>query len=146
MFKKPFNKEVGESRQCKKCGAEFYTFKPRYSCNVCINDAQRIIEKRKRAKYPKKQKYPFDTKTHEAGSRFCTIRTALSNAWKEYNKTGDKSIITQHYNKQLKEIEENGILKWILDRRDKETLSLKQAKSRKTIQKDYPNHHDYYEY
>ena len=146
MFKKPFNKVVGETRTCKHCAVEFHTFKPRYSCNACLNAKQKVIEQKKRALYKKKDNYPFSTRTHEAGARFCSIRTALSNAWKQYNKTGDKSVITAHYEKQLKEIEENGILKWILDRRDRETLQAKQSKSRKTIQKDYPNHHDYYEY
>jgi hypothetical protein len=37
-------------------------------------------------------------------------------------------------------------MKWILDRRDLETLNARTIKSRKTITKDYPNHHDYYEY
>ena len=37
-------------------------------------------------------------------------------------------------------------MKWINDRRDKETAEAKQIKSKKNIQRDYPNHHDYYEY
>ena len=146
MFKKPFNRTIGEERQCKVCDTTFHTFKPVYTCQPCQNKKQKVIEQRKRAKYKKKPKYPFDTKTNEAGNRFCRIHRELVIAWKQYKKTGDKSIITQHYDKQLKEIEDNGILKWILDRRDKETLEARQVKSRKTITKDYPNHHDYYEY
>ena len=146
LWNKKFDHTNGETRQCKECGISFHTMKPRYTCNACLNIKQKVIEQRKRAKYQKKAVYPFDTRTHAAGRRFCSIRTAISKAWKEYNKTGDRSIITQHYDKQLKEIEENGILKWILDRRDKETLQAKQMKSRKTITKDYPNTHDYYEY
>lgn len=146
MFKKPFNRTTGENRDCKECGASFHTFKPRWRCKQCLNKNQKVYEVRKRSKYPKKDNYPFNTRTHEAGSRFCSIRTALSNAWKEYHKTGNRDIITKHYDKQLKEIEENGIMKWILDRRDLETLNAKTIKSRKTIQRDYPNHHDYYEY
>ena len=38
------------------------------------------------------------------------------------------------------------LMKWINDRRDKETAEAKQSKSRKSITKDYPNTHDYYEY
>jgi len=146
MFKKPFNRTIGETRQCKECDVEFFTLKPVYTCKHCQNKKQKVIEQRKREKYEKKPKYPFDTKTNEAGNRFCRIHRELVIAWKQYRKTGDKSIITQHYDKQLKEIEENGILKWILDRRDKETLEARQVKSRKNITKDYPNHHDYYEY
>ena len=146
MFKKPFNRTIGEERQCKVCDTTFHTFKPVYTCQPCQNKKQKVIEQRKRAKYVKKAKYPFSNTTNEAGNRFCRIHRELVIAWKQYKKTGDKSIITQHYDKQLKEIEENGILKWILDRRDKETLEARQIKSRKTITKDYPNHHDYYEY
>jgi len=141
-----FNHANGETRICKECGVSFHTMKPRYSCNACLNIKQKIIEQKKRDKYEKKIKYPFDTKTNAATLRFNRIHGELSKAWKEYYKTGDKSIITAHYDKQLKEIEELGILKWILDRRDKETLQAKQMKSRKTITKDYPNTHDYYEY
>ena len=146
MFKKPFNRTIGEQRICKGCGVSFHTMKPRYSCNTCVNAKQKKYETIRRKKYPKKETYPFNNRTNEAGSRFCSIRTKLSNAWKEYKKTGDKSIITQHYDRQLKEIQENGILKWIIDRRDKETNEAKTIKSRKTITNDYPNHHDYYEY
>lgn len=146
MFKKPFNRTIGEERVCKLCGVSFHTFKPRYSCNACLNAKQKIVERKKRALYKKKDNYPFDTKTNEAGARFHRIQRDLRKAWIDFQKTGDRNIITQHYEKQLKEIEANGILKWILDRRDRETLQAKQSKSRKTIQKDYPNHHDYYEY
>ena len=146
MFKKPFNRTIGEQRICKKCGIDFHTFKPRYSCNACLNAAQKIIETKKRAKYEKKENYPFNTRTNDAGARFHRIQRELRKAWIEFEKTGDRDVITNHYNNQLKEIEGNGILKWILDRRDKETITTKQVKSKKNIQKDYPNHHDYYEY
>jgi hypothetical protein len=146
LWNRKFDHTNGEQRICKHCGVSFHTMKPRYSCNPCLNANQKVYEVIKRSKYPKKDNYPFNNRTNEAGARFCSIRTALSNAWKQYNKTGDRDVITQHYDKQLKEIEDNGILKWILDRRDKETAEARQIKSRKTITKDYPNHHDYYEY
>jgi len=146
LWNRKFDHVNGETRQCKGCDVTFHTMKPRYTCNKCVNAKQKKYETIRRNKYPKKDNYPFNNRTNEAGSRFCTIRTALSNAWKEYKKTGDKSYVNAHYDKQLKEIEANGILKWIVDRRDKETAEAKQIKSRKTITKDYPNHHDYYEY
>jgi hypothetical protein len=146
MFKKPFNRTIGEERQCKGCDIAFHTFKPVYTCQPCQNKKQKIVEQKKRALYQKKDNYPFDNRTNEAGSRFHRIQKELRKAWIEFQKTGDKSIITQHYDKQIKEIEENGIMKWIIDRRDKETLQAKQSKSKKNIQRDYPNHHDYYEY
>lgn len=146
MFKKPFNKQVGEERTCKGCGVSFYTYKPRYSCNACLNAKQKVIEQRKRAKYEKKARYPFDTTTNAAGSRFCSISRKLSIAWKQYRETGNRQPIKEHYDNQFKEIEENGILKWIIDRRDAETLSAKKVKSKDKIRKDYPNMHEYYEY
>ena len=146
LWNRKFDHKNGETRVCIQCGETYHTPKPINRCRTCVNAKQRIVEQVKRSKYKKKEQYPFDNKTNKASSRFCTIRTALSNAWKEYRETGDRSIITQHYEKQLKEIEELGILKWINDRRDKETADNKQSKSRINITKDYPNHHDYYEY
>ena len=146
MFKKPFNRTIGEERECKGCGISFYTFKPRYDCNACLNAKQRIIEERKRAKYKKKAHYPFDTKTNKAGARCCSITRKLNIAWKVYRETGNKQFIKEHYDNQFKEIEENGIMKWILDRRDAETLSAKKSKTISRTRKEYPNHHDYYEY
>ena len=145
MFKKPFNRKVGEERVCKHCGDTFHTKKPVWRCQKCVNAAQKIIEEKKRAKYPKKDRYPFDTRTPAADKRFLSIRTALSNAWKEYNKTGDRSIITAHYDKQLKEIKENGIMTWIFDRRDEETLKANKPKSRNMINNDLPDTRGYYE-
>ncbi len=146
LWKVKFDHENGEQRICKHCGVSFHTMKPRYSCNKCVNAKQKKYETIRREKYPKKDNYPFNNRTNEAGSRFCSIRTKLSNAWKEYKKTGDKSIITQHYDRQLKEIQENGILKWIIDRRDKETAESKQVKSKSVINKDTPDTRGHYEY
>ena len=141
-----FDHKNGETRQCKECGETFHAKKPVYTCQPCQNKKQKVVEQKKRAQYQKKDNYPFDNRTNEAGSRFHRIQRELRKAWIEFKKTGDKSIITQHYDKQIKEIEENGILKWIIDRRDAETNKAKIIKSKKTITKDYPNHHDYYEY
>ncbi len=150
MFKKPFNRKVGEERICKECNESFHTCKPIWKCKSCVNKAQKVIEEKKRAKYKKKDKYPFDNKGNEAGSRFCSIRTALSRAWKEYNKTGDKSVITAHYDKQLKEIKDNGIMEWILDRRTpearREMNPMGMARSKNMIRKDYPDTRGHYEY
>ena len=148
MFKKPFNKVTGEIRECKECGDEFHTLKPIWKCRLCVNKAQKIIEEAKRAKYAKKDKYPFNTRTNAADKRFNSIRTALSNAWKEYKKTGDKSYVIAHYEKQLKEIKENGIMEWILDRRTPAAKKDKSAflKTANMTKKEYPDTRGYYEY
>ena len=53
----------------------------------------------------------------------------------------------EYFKEKLDEILNDAVLmKWINDRRDKETAEAKQVKSKSNIQKDYPNHHDYYEY
>jgi hypothetical protein len=145
MFKKPFNKKIGETRQCKECNDSFHTLKPIWKCTKCINAAQKIIEQKKRAKYAKKDRYPFDTRTPAADRRFNNIRTRLSNAWKEYNRTGDKSAIIIHYDKQLKEIKENGIMEWIFDRRTPEAKRGMNHKSENMIKTDYPDTRGHYE-
>ena len=146
MFKKPFNRKVGETRECKTCGDTFHAKKPIWKCQTCVNAAQKIIETKKRAKYPKKDKYPFDTRTNAADKRFLSIRTRLSNAWKKYNQTGDKSYVNAHYEKQIKEIKENGIMQWIFDRRDEATLKANKPKSRNMTKTEYPDTRGHYEY
>jgi tRNA G26 N,N-dimethylase Trm1 len=148
MFKKPFNRSVGETRECKYCGNTFHAKKPIWKCQTCVNAAQKIIEQMKRAQYAKKDRYPFDTRTPAADKRFNSIRTALSNAWKEYNRTGDKSYVTNHYDKQIKEIKDNGIMEWILDRRTPEAKreNNPNLRSRNMIAKDLPDTRGHYEY
>jgi hypothetical protein len=152
MFKKPFNKVTGETRECKICKEQFHTLKPVWRCKPCIGKANfesaknkyppGIIPTGKWAGMKAKEKYPFDNRGSEASNRFCTIRTKLSNAWKEYRKTGDRNIITAHYDKQLQEIKDNGIMEWILDRR---ADSDKKEKSRNMIKKEYPDTRGHYE-
>jgi hypothetical protein len=156
MFKKPFNSKIGETRECKLCGESFHTLKPRWRCKKCVaktnfDNAKKkfgdtgLIPTGKWAGMPPKKPYPFDNRSSEASNRFCTIRTALSKAWKEYTKTGDKSIVIAHYDKQLKEIEENGIMHWIKDRRSDDMRKEVQVKSKKMIRNDYPDTRGYYE-
>jgi hypothetical protein len=152
MFKKPFNSKVGEQRECKVCKEQFYTFRPVWRCKACVAKSnfenakkkygEGIVPTGKWAGMKPKKPYPFNNRTSEANNRFNKIRTTLSNAWKEYNKTGDKSVIIAHYNKQLKEIEENGIMEWILDRR---ADSDKTERSRNMIRKEYPDTRGHYE-
>lgn len=158
LWKVKFNHTDGETRKCKLCGEDFHATKPVWRCKVCIGRVnfetaknkygEGLMPTGKWAGMAPKKPYPFDNKGNEANSRFCKIRTALSNAWKEYNKTGDKSVINKHYAKQLKEIEENGILEWILDRRaneDRPNNELK-TKSKRQTQIDWPDTRGHYEY
>jgi hypothetical protein len=115
--------------------------KPRWRCTNCINKAQKIIEAKKRARTPKKENYPFDNYTNEAFKRFCSIRTALRKAWIEFEKTGDRSIITAHYDKQLKEIKDNGIMQWILDKKDEVT----KPKTASMTKNEFPDTRGWYE-
>lgn len=135
-----FDHKNGETRICKTCSVSFHTIKPRHACNVCLNVKQKVIEQKKRNTYEKKVSYPYQTGNHNYNQRFYPLRAKLHKMkerieWQEYYKT------------KLDEIFNDVVLmKWINDRRDKETLEAKQSKSRKTITKDYPNTHDYYEY
>jgi hypothetical protein len=148
MFKKPFNRKVGEQRDCKECNTSFYTFKPTWRCQTCVNKKQKVIEEAKRLQYKKKDQYPFDNRTNEAGARFHRIQRELRKAWIEFEKTGDKSYVTNHYDKQLKEIQENGIMEWILDRRsvDAKKETNPTGRSKNLIDKDLPDTRGHYEY
>ena len=156
MFKKPFNRTIGEQRECKLCGESFHTLKPSWRCKKCVakvnfDDAKKkygdtgLIPTGKWAGMKPKEKYPFNNRNSEASNRFCTIRTKLSNAWKEYRKTGDRTIITKHYDNQLNEIKQNGILEWILDRRADSDKKESQVKSKNMIRNDYPDTRGHYE-
>jgi hypothetical protein len=145
LWKVKFNHKDGENRVCKLCGKTFHTMKPRYRCNACVNDKQKIIEAKKRNQYKKKAQYPFNNKTTEASNRFCRIRTQMSKAWKEFEKTGDKSIVIAHYDKQIKEINDNGIMEWILDRRDVTSKQASKPKTTNMTRKDYPDTRGHYE-
>ena len=145
LWSRKFDYKNGETRVCKVCGETYHTPKPINKCKKCVNDAQRPIEEAKRAKYKKKEQYPFNNRNGEASSRFCSIRTATSKVWREYRQTGDKSIITAHYDKQLKEIKDNGIMEWILDRRCIEAQKAKHVKTKGMIKKDYPDTRGHYE-
>ena len=140
LWKVKFDHKNGETRQCKECGASFHTPKPRWRCNACVNAKQKIAETSKRAKYEKKVPYPYCGDNHNYHQRFYPLRVKLHKMkvreeWKEY------------FKERLDEILEDAVLmKWIWDRRDKETAEAKQVKSKSNITKDYPNHHDYYDY
>jgi hypothetical protein len=146
MFKKPFNKKVGETRECKHCGNEFFTLKPIWKCTKCTNASQRIVEERKRAKRGKKEQYPFNNYTNEAGARFNKIQKELRKAWSEFENTGDKSYVIAHYDKQLEEIKGNGIWQWIWDRRDDVSKKEGKVKTANMTKKEYPDTRGYYEY
>lgn len=145
LWARKFDRKNGETRQCKGCGNQFHTMKPIWTCSKCVNESQKIRGAEYRQKIGKKQQYPFDNKGTESSNRFCRIRTGLSKAWKEYERTGDKGHVIAYYDKQLKEIHENGIWEWIWDRRDDATLKENKIKTRNRIQVDYPDTRNYYE-
>jgi hypothetical protein len=140
LWNTKFDHTNGETRECKECKETFHAKKPIWKCRKCVNASQKIIETKKRAKYQRKEPYPYQGPNHNYHSRFYPLRAKLHSIrvrqeWKEY------------FKERLDEILNDKVLmKWINDRRDKETAEARQVKSRKTITKDYPNTHDYYEY
>jgi hypothetical protein len=135
-----FDHKNGETRVCKGCNASFHTKKPRWRCNECLNAAQKVIETAKRAKYERKEPYPYQGPKHDYHTRFYPLRAKL-------HKMRVREEWQAYFKEKLNEIFNDAVLmKWINDRRDKETAETKQLKSKKSIQRDYPNHHDYYEY
>lgn len=145
LWNRKFDYKNGEDRICKDCNGAFYTKKPTLRCRICVNKKMREYVHANKP-YQRKEQYPFDNRGTEAANRFCRIRTATSKAWREFEKTGDKSAVVAHYNKQLKEIEENGILKWINDRRDERSKKESKIKSASVTRKDYPDTRGYHEY
>lgn len=140
LWKVKFDHKNGETRVCKECSASFYTKKPRHSCNTCLNIKQKVIEQNKRSKYERKQPYPYQGPNHDYHQRFYPLRVKL-------HKIKVRSEWQKYFKEKLDEILNDAVLmKWINDRRDKETAEAKQVKSKRNITKDYPNHHDYYEY
>lgn len=140
LWKVKFDHKNGEQRVCKGCGASFHTPKPRWRCNVCLNAAQKIIETNKRSKYERKEPYPYQGPNHDYHTRFYPLRVKL-------HKLKVREEWQAYFKEKLDEILNDAVLmKWINDRRDKETAEAKQIKSKKSIQRDYPNTHDYYEY
>lgn len=140
LWSRKFDYVNGETRQCKECDKEFHTIKPRYRCNACLNARQKITEQKKRARYEKKEPYPYQGEKHNYHSRFYPFRAKL-------HKMKVRSQWQEYFKERLDEILNDAVLmKWINDRRDKETAEAKKLKSKSNITKDYPNHHDYYEY
>jgi hypothetical protein len=105
-----------KERVCITCGNIFLPNKPLNNCSKCINEKARLnrIKYKEEGKIPQdKTPYPFCTKTNQAGARFNKIKRELNKAWNE-----GREAVKRHYDKQLKEAEELGILEWIYDRRD----------------------------
>jgi hypothetical protein len=119
-----------EDRICRYCGAEFHAIRAIWRCNACTIKLQKEVNDR--SKRAKKEHYPFDSKGGEAKGRFRRINRELS-------KCTTREERTEHYNKMFKEIEGNGIMQWILDRRDDETQRENQNKSIRRIRTEYPD-------
>lgn len=131
--KKRFDRVNGETRICNDCGNDFHTVVPKNRCGKCQYQIQKPYVKEK---FVKKPKYPLTPA--ESKKRWRKVKRELNNCW-------DSEERKAHYDKVLKEIEENGVLQWILDRRDKESLDVKRIKRQFTIKKEYPNTKDWYE-
>jgi hypothetical protein len=126
MIKKKLDLTV--ERICKVCGDTFMPHKPLLSCKKCTNEKARLgqKEKREREGFEKKKPYPYSTYSNQQVARFQRIQRELKEAWKM-----GREAVNMHYEKQLREIKQNGILDWIIDRRDAET-NVKQKGSGKT--------------
>lgn len=151
LWKVKFDHVNGEIRKCKECGEEYHATKPRWRCKKCVakvnfDNARKkysgdgLIPTGKWAGMKPKEKYPFDNRTSEANNRFAKIRARLREAWK-----GGREELTKHYDYQLNEIRDNGILEWILDRRSDDMKQDGEAKSKKQSHIDYPDTRNWYE-
>jgi len=135
-----FDHENGETRKCKVCDKDFHATKPVWRCMACINAAQKIVEGKKRAKYERKQPYPYQGPNHDYHSRFYPLRAKL-------HKMKTRDEWQAYFKIRLDEVFNDIVLmKWINDRRDKETAETKQSKSRNVIKKEFPDTRGHYEY
>ena len=140
LWSRKFDYQNGETRQCKECNTEFYTIKPRYCCNACINAKQKKYESRRRKEYEKKASYPYQGKNHNYKQRFEPLKRIL-------HKMKHRVEWQTYFKIKLDEIFADAVLmKWINDRRDMETKNEKVARSKKVIQKDFPDTRGHYEY
>lgn len=140
IWNNKFDRVNGETRECKDCGTVYHTHKPTWYCRLCTNRKVRESVKKNKP-YEKKEFYPIDMKNDKARQRFVKIRQKLRKAW-----SGGREELTKHYSEQLREAEELGIMKWINDRRDKNSVTQRTAsKSMNIITKDYPSTKGYYE-
>ena len=129
MFNKP--KWTGpQDRICRYCGNPFHAIRATWRCTPCALEKQKNIAATNRR--PKKDFYPFDMKGGAAKSRFRRI-------YRELNMCNTREELTAHYDKMFKEIKENGIMKWIVDRRDAETAQEHKRKSMRRIKTEYPD-------
>ena len=119
-----------EDRVCKYCGNGFHAIRATWRCRQCALEKQKVDNEKHRK--PKKIQYPFDTANGEAKGRFRRI-------YRELNKCETREELTAHYDKMFKEIKENGIMEWIIDRRDAETAEENKRKSMRRIKTEYPD-------
>jgi len=134
-----FDHENGENRKCKVCDKDFHATKPVWRCMACINAAQKIVEGKKRAKYERKEPYPYQGPNHDYHSRFYPLRAKL-------HKMKTRDEWQAYFKIRLDEVFNDVVLmKWINDRRDKETAETKQSKSRNVIKKEFPDTRGWYE-
>lgn len=152
LWKVKFNHKDGEIRKCKVCEENFHTMKPIWRCRPCTGKAifERAKEKYgtekmstgKWAGMPAKKPYPFSNRTSEANNRFAKIRSELRHAWEE-----GRDAINKHYEDKLNEIQHNGIMEWILDRRGNDDLpnGLQKVKSKTKTNSEYPDTRGWYE-
>jgi hypothetical protein len=114
-------------RQCKLCKEMFLPSVPLWKCPKCQAAYQRMKNKES---YIIKDAYPFIEP--EKSSRFRRIK-------RELGKCKTQKERSEHFGKQLEEIIDNGIMKWIWDRRDMESKQKAKVKSVNAQHKDYPS-------
>jgi hypothetical protein len=141
MFRKPFNYKDGEIRNCNNCNTEFKTFRPIFRCGKCQSEKVKELRKKKyeEGKLILKATYPYVNHKKEYSVRFKKLQSRL-------NKIKIRSEWQKYLKEKLDEILNDEVLMlWINDRRDKETLESNKVKSKSKTNKDYPStigHHE----
>ena len=130
--------DLTKIRICKICGEEYQPKKATLTCRKCSNEKARLnrIKYKAQGKIPAdKPNYPFSNVSNQASLRFNRIQKELRNAWKE-----GPEAVKRHYDKQLKEAEELGIMEWIFDRRTTQgKRGGKTGRPSNDIKEEYPS-------
>ena len=124
MFKKPFNRIIGEDRACKYCNETFHTKKPIWVCDTCrnrlANQKTKELKDMGMQRWIPKALYPVPDS--ERKTKFDRLQAKL-------RKMDLREDWKQYLSERLDEVMQDELLMaWIYDRRDEESMKAKKVK------------------
>lgn len=124
-----------EQRICRECGESFFANKPSWKCRKCYNKhAKRKAQELRgmgMARWTPKDPYPLEDakkKTKFSGIRSKLNKMHFRHEWKEYISERLDSVLN-----------DEPLMKWIFDRRDKQSIEESKTKKYGIDTKGYPS-------